>query len=540
MRARRRVVGLVIAAVGSVCLSGVCPTGPAAAEIGTPRPLAGFSDLQVAGGLVFLSQGEEGGLRVLDAEGADVTTIDALTGAYGLSLRADGSTLLVALPAQHRIAAVDTGTLDIASFDAGVDSAGEAACPGDVVEDGGLLWFTSACPFRVTRLDVLDPTTGETHHDVSDVPFPWGELLTSSSHPGRLWLGDRSYPASYKLFTLTATPEPAATLVAQVDDVPTFADLALTPDGATVVTSTGARFAVDDAAELTPLTPTFVRSGVATSTDGATAFSGNAGTRGVSVLRPDGTLMRGYAWPESEVPVAQGLGFAGGRLFVVSFTDRGLYDYVIREWRPGLDTGLRVTTDRARYDHGDTASVTVRLTGGDTNRKVTLLATPWGRRRHWVGTREVDGLGVARFEVPVTRRTRFEARYAGDDAWEPADDSTSVGVAARLQPWMRQQTGRDGRYYLYGRGRTLVGGSTVAPRHPGDCLAFRVQLRDRGSWRDLLVLPCTPLDSSSKATVRIRWVPRLVGVPLRIRARWPGDDESLARTGDWRYARFTA
>jgi len=109
--------GLAAAIVAGVGLAAILPAvGAHAADTGgTLLPISSFEQLVAdsADSHLFFSQGGSGGIVVTDLSGDDVTTIANTTGANGMALSADGSTLYAALDSSSEVVAISTTSLQI-------------------------------------------------------------------------------------------------------------------------------------------------------------------------------------------------------------------------------------------------------------------------------------------------------------------------------------------------------------------------------------------------------------------------------------------
>lgn len=64
--------------------------------------------------------------------------------------------------------------------------------------------------------------------------------------------------------------------------------------------------------------------------------------------------------------------------------------------------------------------VTAQLTGGSTNRTVTLTAQPVGGTEVVLADRPVDSSGVLTATYTPKKTTTYRATYSGDALWAPA------------------------------------------------------------------------------------------------------------------------
>jgi hypothetical protein len=78
----------------------------------------------------------------------------------------------------------------------------------------------------------------------------------------------------------------------------------------------------------------------------------------------------------------------------------------------------------------------------------------------------------------------------------------------------------------------------VAPNHHGKNVVFQLQRYGSGSWKGLGTASFQ-LNKDSKVLVGVDHRSLDVGVPYRIRARFPNDADHLGDTAPWSYFRMT-
>ncbi|MBM9508103.1 hypothetical protein [Actinacidiphila acididurans] len=148
MKLKRLRLAAAVAVVTGLTVAGTAGAAPAAGSLPStpyvypagpiPLPLAHFSHLVVDGhGHVFVSGGAGDPLVVTGLDGQGATAVDGVTGATGLALSADGTTLYAALPDQDAIAAISTATLTQTARYA----TGAGTRPDSLAIAGGSLWF---------------------------------------------------------------------------------------------------------------------------------------------------------------------------------------------------------------------------------------------------------------------------------------------------------------------------------------------------------------------------------------------------------------
>jgi len=200
-------------------------------------------------------------------------------------------------------------------------------------------------------------------------------------------------------------------------------------------------------------------------------------------------------------------------------------------------TTVKVATDRASYRYGGTAHVRVTLASGSGNRTVRLYKVINGNRS-LVKKGAVPVGGALSASVTLSRRTTFQATYAGDAQYASDTASRTVTVAARVTPKLLKSRSRSGKFYVYRAGDRVTIQGTVAPNHAGDCLYFRVQYLIGGSYGHDDTSGCVRLSRLSTAGAYLDTNRYYRGHAIRLRAEWRGDLENRAAYSAWRYAKF--
>ncbi len=245
----RTVTGSVLASMMAVAgaLAGAGPVSAAGigGDTATPLPLPSYADMQVNGvrSEVYLAGGDR--IVVTDRDGGIRRTIDGQTGVSGLALSADGNLLYAALNGARAIAVHDLKKRkEIKRYP--TDS-----CPGDVALAVGKLWFSAGCSQDYGgSVNSLDPATGATTTHATSLPTVQGvPLLAVSEREG--W-GTRLVVAARDLSRTrleayditTGAPDPMCWGPGPCAiDVPNIVqDLAVTADGANLVTADGAQY----------------------------------------------------------------------------------------------------------------------------------------------------------------------------------------------------------------------------------------------------------------------------------------------------------
>jgi len=200
-------------------------------------------------------------------------------------------------------------------------------------------------------------------------------------------------------------------------------------------------------------------------------------------------------------------------------------------------TSVNVATDRASYRYGATARVRVTLASGSGNRTVRLYKIINGNKS-LVKKGAVPVGGALSASVALSRRTSFQATYAGDAQYAADTATRTVTVAAKVTPKLVKYRSRSGKFYVYRAGDRVTMVAAVAPNHAGDCLYFRLQYLIGGSYGHDDTSGCVRLSRVSTAGVYLDTNRYYRGHAIRLRAEWRGDIENRAANSAWRYAKF--
>ncbi|MDT0394491.1 MULTISPECIES: hypothetical protein [Streptomyces] len=438
MRILRRALGTTLtAALGSLLLT-VPGATPAFAADPVPLPMYSLADMKVDGSnqRVFLSMpaGADGRVVVTDYDGGNSTWLDGLPGAGGLALSPDSRTLYVAARDIDTIVAYDTTTLtETARYFVGEDTA-----PWSLAFAGGKLWFGYGSGGDLGSVDVsgAEPVIALG----LDGSLDWGaDLVASPADPDVLVAGTGNPNAN----TLTVydvssgSPEMAARRVLSGTQMNGLRDLAVTPDGRSIVVaaliSTGYQvFRVDDLSDQGTHASSSSPLAVAVAPDGTVAGGTSNNSADVpdlsfyapGVPAPLTTVELGGA---TESLVEEGLAWApdGSRVFAVT-RQTGVMGLRFHAWQ--ADTTVQTAL---ALDAPPTSRVRRELTVTGTLTPAAGLApgTTVAVRRYDAAAPEGTSLGTVpvsadgTFTVTDTpRRTgqvRYGVTYAGD-AWHTA------------------------------------------------------------------------------------------------------------------------
>ncbi|GAA2455181.1 hypothetical protein [Streptomyces macrosporus] len=329
MRIRRRAAGVaLVLAAASLNLLGA--PGPAAAQSqgGIVLPVRSHWQTIADSRHVYISAPGDDAVLAIDHDGQVVKKVEGLDGARGMAESADESTLYVALPDADAISVIDTATLtETQRISTGADTD-----PESLALAGGRLFFS----YQATVFDagIGSVAIAEANPTVSldDNPVWYGKprLASSPGAPDRLVaaesqgaLGMRVYDVGSGTLRETAYSD----AIADVEDV------AVTPDGSSVITANGSnyyhqRWRLSDLTEEDPYDTGPYPNSVAVNSYGTVAAGVVAGGEwDVYVYRPGETavyrtvaLSSGYA-----DLLARGVAWApdGNRLFTTRFPYSG-------------------------------------------------------------------------------------------------------------------------------------------------------------------------------------------------------------------------
>ncbi|MGY5032445.1 hypothetical protein ACWC9U_16395 [Streptomyces sp. 900116325] len=394
---RRRAAGAALVLVSaSFNLLGGPGTAAAQSQDGIVLPVQSHWQTLADSRHVYFSAPGDDAVLATDHDGQVVKKVEGLDGARGMAESADESTLYVALPDADAISVIDTATLsETRRISTGADTE-----PESLALAGGQLFFG----YQATVFDagIGSVAIAEATPTVSldDNPVWYGKprLASSSGAPDRLVAADSQGALGMRVYDVSSgTLEETA----YTDAITDVEDLAVTPDGSSVITANGYDY-YHQRWRLSDLTPEArydtgpYPNSVAVDSHGTVAAGIVAGgVWDVYIYRPEETaayrtvalspgyadlLDRGMAWAPD-----------GNRLFTTRF--------------PGGEFVLDIVTDV------DKASSTITLTAPPTNPvgtpvtvtgKLTSLV-PFPKRRAVTVTRD----GVALPDVKVGRDGTF-------------------------------------------------------------------------------------------------------------------------------------
>lgn len=309
-----------------------------------PLGLSGFGAIVAddATRSVFLSSGPGGdGVEEVGYDGAVIGTIGHEEGADGMALSADGSTLYVALATGDAVSAIDPGTLaEKARYPLPPHS-----CPTNLARIGPDVWIGYGCGHGVGGLAVLATDAASPRvilarqAPTSDARYSAAPIVAASMQsPGTLVVSQPSTnPTIVTTYTASAGAQPSLQLVATATlGGSELADLAVSPEGATVFAASGSQTTADALSTATLARSAQYTTGlgpdaVAVSPDGTKIASttaipgshvyvwriddGSGSPSSDRNARPSSRPEGDYGRPGSGAPAPRGLAFSGdGRL----------------------------------------------------------------------------------------------------------------------------------------------------------------------------------------------------------------------------------
>ena len=201
-----------------------------------------------------------------------------------------------------------------------------------------------------------------------------------------------------------------------------------------------------------------------------------------------------------------------------------------------LHPTVTLRTDRNRYLAGETARLTVGVTGSETRRMV-VTASRAGRDPQVLfdGVVPQEGLVLTR---TMSHSQALTARHVADTRHAATGASVWRGVRMRLTTVATRPVKRVGNVAVYRRSADPEFLTTGRPVRPGACLRMQVQqASSAGVWRTVRRSRCTRVNEFGKA----RWTlsaGKTAGAKFRTRATFDGDQLNVSSSGSWAYFRF--
>ncbi|MGK4584843.1 hypothetical protein [Kitasatospora sp. HPMI-4] len=238
MRNISRTTSIAIAAVLAAS-AGLTAAPAQAASAGITVPLAHYSHMLVdaAHQHLFISSGSGyGSILVTDFSGQTVTTIANESGATGLALAPDGSTVYAALADGDAVSAIDTTTLaETARY-----ATGAGTHPESVAYTAGKIWFGYGAAGK-GGIGSIDPGADPAAVTLAAAPGFWYSAPLLAANPNGELVAGLPGMSPIQLASYDVSSGSATALVApkSVMSASNLVDLQITPDGSSVVTASG-------------------------------------------------------------------------------------------------------------------------------------------------------------------------------------------------------------------------------------------------------------------------------------------------------------
>ncbi|MFH8803986.1 hypothetical protein ACH4F6_31095 [Streptomyces sp. NPDC017936] len=398
MRIRRRAAGVALAlAAASIPLLGVPGTAAAQPQGGVVLPVRSHWQTLADSRHVYVSAPGDDAVLATDHDGQVVKKVEGLDGARGMAESADESTLYVALPDADAISVIDTATLtETRRIPTGADTE-----PESLALVGDRLFFGYQATVFDAGIGSVAVAGATPTVDLDDNPVWYGKprLASSPGAPDRLVAAESQLALGMRVYDVssgTLQESAYSDAVGNVDDV------AVTPDGSSVITASGShyyhqRWRLSDLTQEVQYDTGPYPNSVAVDSHGTVAAGNVAGGDwDVYLYRPGETAPYrtvALSWPYMDL-LARGVAWApdGNRLFTTRFPYSG-------------EVVLDIVTDVAK------ASSTITLSAPPTNPvgtpvtvtgKLTSLI-PFPKRKAVTVTRS----GVALPDVKVARDGTF-------------------------------------------------------------------------------------------------------------------------------------
>ena len=212
-------------------------------------------------------------------------------------------------------------------------------------------------------------------------------------------------------------------------------------------------------------------------------------------------------------------------------------------------SSLSVSVSKSTVRFGDPVTVAAHLTGGFTNKRVTIWAVPFGSSKQKLAEGKVNSGGTLAVRSKPTRGTEYYATYVGDAHWS---SDTSSSKTVKVEP--RWSIKIDGGYATVSGVRLYHYSALCGPTNGTGCPAAAFQLspnhggqrvyyegrychngncsKDSGTFR---------LSRKSVASVYVYYGDAsIIGWTMNFRFRFNGDKDHTPSTSAWVKTRITA
>jgi hypothetical protein len=533
IRSNRTRIVPAAACLALVGMAGLVPAPAAAVAASAPAPYPLTAHLHVgdasrmldANGHLFVAEGEFGStVHVYSTTGVLLHTIPDESGAAGMAVSADGSTLYVADSTGDSISAINTTTYAHQEFTV-------EGCPTYLALASGRLFYSFGCASAPDSSGVanISPATGGTpvanftHLNLPPLLAGAGSVLA---------VADQNLEPAH-VSTYSAATSGALTAKATMSFIAPPSDLALSADGATLATAGGGG---DDYIEYS--TATFKQKAEFTT-----------GSKPITVaLSPDGTHVVGgldgaddlvnlYAG-SAGAPVWQRFGATSSPNTWTAGTDdqilpgsltfspdgSNVYGLVHQAASNGValfassittsTTSDQLTIKNATFGHSVTASM--RLSGRG---QVVFKATSNGAMTQ-LGTAATDSNGVAKVTFKSTYGGSVQAIFEGSTTNYPVAAKQPFKIAAKTQLTLSgSYAKRHGLQLFRHAGKVRIVGA-VLPAIDNRRVTGSVEDRHHGKWHSLGTLVA---HVGKKGIVRFGLPFSVSHVPERVTLTFAGD-----------------
>jgi hypothetical protein len=486
-------------------------------------------------GHVFISQGTSS-VIVTDLQGTKVGTITGLDGADGMTLSDDGSELFVALSEADAVAEIDTadpfGANAVTTFPIAPNS-----CPLDVAYSSGIVWVPATCDGQWTTLYSLDPSDGSVVNQSVSWRYNPREIA-SPALPNTIFAGDQGLsPQSLYEYTTTGGKTPTITLANSDWDTGYATRFAVESDGQHVVTGSGERYTTSN------LSPAGTYSTQGSANAVALRASDNllalGEQSGFSLFKAGSTnAWSKYRFTTFPQVVDGGLAFGATNLYAVMTNGTG---YRLRVITPAqhLPARVSISASHLHLRYREPVTVTASLGAGDRSAGVAIYSVSADSiSRHLLAQGHFDRHGHFQTTARLTKTSQLIAVVQAAGKYDTASATRRVTVAADIKTRFLRASGHSGRYTLFHPTKNAYLLGKVVPDHLAGCETFHVQFHAQGHWGYDAVTPCVSLQVQSEAIGYVKGDPRLVGIPIRMRAQWAGDSVNTKKNSPWRYCKF--
>jgi hypothetical protein len=465
MRSTIAALGCLVA--GTLVLLAL-PASAARADTSAALPqLDGFhqivADSQAGYGYLFLSEGigsqllvngpvKTTALVVTHLDGSPVATLDSGDGVEGLALSPDGSTLYVALAAQHAVAAIDVSTVAQTTPTQTLYPLGTSDVPYSLAYQTGKVWvsYYTGVYSAIGEIDPTSPPASAFEPDGAPPDWQYPADLAADPRGNNVLVAAEPVisTASAATFTTSTVPAtalaPAANLGSGTSACSFEAQIAVAPGGSQFVAGcetpkAAYLYGTESGGLATPVshypsTGTDSPSAVAINASGTVAV-GYFGGSVLGIYQPDGTLLNALGVPATGMLADDGLAWSadGSQLFAITRSYTGGYSLTVYD-NPGLTRSALALSGPSTVvlDHSVTLSGTLTLGSGapPSGTTVSIARTGPGAATTPVSVPVGSGGGFTFTDHPAAVGAyAYIASYAGQSGTQPATATFRVTVA---------------------------------------------------------------------------------------------------------------